>query len=49
MLGISVFELKQKKNCSVSTEGGRKGREGEGTHRTLETQLNVYVRFVTVI
>lgn len=47
MLGISVFELKQKKNCSVSTEGGRKGREG--THRTLETQLNVYVRFVTVI
>lgn len=46
MLGISVFELK-KKIVLVPREGGRKGREG--THRTLETQLNVYVRFVTVI
>lgn len=47
MLGISVFELKQKKLFLCPRREAE--REEKGTHRTLETQLNVYVRFVTVI
>lgn len=43
MLGISVFELKKKMfSCP------RREAEREEQGRTLETKLNVYVRFVTV-